>query len=152
MIRSLIGLTLLVLLGCGKETSSGDPTQVTYAQELGVDLAAMEHRESGLYLLDVVVGTGDEATLGRRVTVDYTGWLPSGKQFDSSKSEGGAPFSFTPGQGRVIAGWEEGIVGMRVGGRRKLVLPSSLGYGERAAGDIPPRSVLIFDVELLSIP
>jgi peptidylprolyl isomerase len=152
MFRCLSFLSLLWMIGCGGEAASGEPTKVTFAQELGVDLAAMEHRESGLYLQDVQAGTGDEATQGRRVTVNYTGWLPDGKQFDSSTSEGRSPFSFTPGQGRVIAGWEEGIVGMKVGGLRKLVLPSSLGYGDQATGTIPPRSVLVFDVELLSIP
>lgn len=155
MFRSLmVSLLLLVSLGCGDESSSGsgDPTQVTYASELGVDLSAMERRESGLYLQDVRAGTGDTATLGRQVTVNYTGWLPNGTQFDSSKSTGRTPFSFTPGQGRVIAGWEEGIVGMKVGGLRKLVIPASLGYGEQGRGAIPPNSVLIFDVELLSIP
>lgn len=150
MFRCLIVSVLLLSVGCGEE--SGDPTKVTYAQELGVDLNAMERLESGLYLQDLVVGTGDEATRGRPVTVNYTGWLPDGKQFDSSTSEGRSPLSFTPGQGRVIAGWEEGIVGMKVGGLRKLVLPSTLGYGEQAIGTIPPHSVLVFDVELLSIP
>jgi FKBP-type peptidyl-prolyl cis-trans isomerase FkpA len=145
---------LLLLISCGGDTTtaSGDPAEVTYAPALGVDLQAMEHRESGLYLQDVTVGTGDEATRGRPVTVNYTGWLPDGTQFDSSKSTGRTPFSFTPGQGRVIDGWEEGIVGMKVGGLRKLVIPSSLGYGNQAAGSIPPNSVLVFDVELLSIP
>lgn len=155
MFRSLmVPLLLLVSLGCGGESdsSSGDPTKVTYASELGVDLSAMELRESGLYLQDVRVGTGDTATTGRQVTVDYTGWLPNGTQFDSSKSAGRTPFFFVPGQGRVIAGWDEGIVGMKVGGLRKLVIPASLGYGDQRNGPIPPNSVLVFDVELLSIP
>jgi FKBP-type peptidyl-prolyl cis-trans isomerase FkpA len=154
MLRCLMLSSLLSLwLGCGGEPTSGDPAKVTYASELGVNLDAMEHRESGLYLQDLQEGTGDLATRGRQVTVNYTGWLPSGKQFDSSKGAGRTPFSFTPGQGRVIAGWEEGIPGMKVGGVRKLVLPSTLGYGAQGAGDsIPPNSVLVFEVELLSIP
>jgi peptidylprolyl isomerase len=144
---------LLLPLGCGDSDShSGDPAKVTYAAELGVDLAAMEHRESGLYVQDVQPGTGDEASLGRRVTVNYTGWLPNGTQFDSSRNAGRTPFSFTPGQHTVIQGWEEGIPGMKVGGVRKLVLPSNLGYGAQGNGPIPGNSVLIFDVELLSIP
>jgi FKBP-type peptidyl-prolyl cis-trans isomerase FkpA len=154
MLRCLILPLLLLPLGCGadSDSGSGDPTKVTYAPALGVDLTAMERRESGLYLQDVRAGTGDTATAGRQVTVDYTGWLPNGTQFDSSKAAGRTPFSFTPGQGRVIAGWEEGIVGMKVGGLRKLVIPSSLAYGEQSRGSIPPNSVLVFDVELLSIP
>lgn len=150
----LVCLFPLLALACGDEVDggSGDPTRVTYAPALGVDLAAMERRESGLYLQDVRAGTGDAATLGRQVTVDYTGWLVDGTQFDSSKDAGRVPFSFTPGQKRVIAGWEEGIVGMRVGGLRKLVIPSALAYGEQRRGSIPPNSVLVFDVELISIP
>ena len=110
MLRSLmVPLFLLASLGCGDESgsSSGDPAKVTYAPALGVELSAMERRESGLYLQDVRAGTGDTATLGRQVTVNYTGWLPNGTQFDSSKSPGRMPFSFTPGQGRVIAGGRE---------------------------------------------
>jgi FKBP-type peptidyl-prolyl cis-trans isomerase FkpA len=148
---SLSLLLLLLSLGCG-DSGSGDPTKVTYAPELGVDLTAMELRESGLYLQDVSVGTGATATLGRQVTVDYTGWLPNGTQVDSSKSAGRKPFFFTPGQGSVIDGWEEGIVGMKVGGLRKLVIPASLGYGDQKNGPIPANSVLVFDIELLSIP
>lgn len=154
MLRSLmLSLLLLLPLGCGESDSdSGDPAKVTYVAELGVDLAAMEHRESGLYLQELQTGTGDEASVGRRVTVNYTGWLPNGTQFDSSKNPGRTPFSFTPGQHTVIQGWEEGIPGMKVGGVRKLVIPSSLGYGAKANGPIPANSVLIFDVELVSTP
>jgi len=154
MFRSLmVSLLLIASLGCGGEDSdSGDPAQVTYAPALGVDLTAMERRDSGLYVQDIVAGTGTTATAGRQVTVDYTGWLPDGTQFDSSKAPGRPPFSFTPGQGRVIAGWEEGIPGMKVGGLRKLVIPTSLAYGEQGNRSIPPHSVLVFDVELRSVP
>jgi peptidylprolyl isomerase len=156
MLRALTLSSLLLLLGCGDGGSgsqdTGDPAKVTYAPALGVDLAAMEHRDSGLYVQDVQVGTGDTATAGRQVTVNYTGWLPDGTQFDSSKSAGRTPFSFTPGQGRVIDGWEEGIPGMKVGGLRRLVIPADLGYGASGSGPIPPNSVLVFDVELVSIP
>lgn len=149
MVRFLMIASLSWLLGCGDSTS-GDPTKVTYAPALGVNLEAMERRESGLYVQDLQVGTGDTATPGRRVTVHYTGWLPDGSQFDSSR--GRTPFSFTPGQTRVIEGWHQGIPGMKVGGVRKLVIPSELGYGEQGNDPIPPDSVLIFEVELLSIP
>lgn len=152
MTRLLLALPLVWLLGCGEEDTpgSGDPTQVTYASALGVDLAAMQRLDSGLYLQDKTEGTGAVAVSGRPVTVHYTGWLPNGTQFDSSRNRG--TFSFTPGRGDVIAGWEQGIPGMKVGGVRRLVLPSSLGYGNRSVGAIPPQSVLVFDVELMSIP
>jgi FKBP-type peptidyl-prolyl cis-trans isomerase FkpA len=149
MLRFLSLVSLFWLLGCDGE-STGDPTKVAYAPELGVDLTAMERRESGLYVQDLQPGTGDAASVGRPVTVHYTGWLPNGLQFDSSRNR--SPFSFTLGRGTVIAGWDEGLVGMKVGGLRKLVIPSSLAYGETGRGSIPPNSVLIFDVELISVP
>jgi len=118
---TLISSLLLWLLACGGDSgsagsNSGDPAQVTYAPSLGVDLTAMERRDSGLYVQDIQVGTGDVATTGRQVTVNYTGWLPDGTQFDSSKAAGRKPYFFTPGQGRVIDGWEQGVPGMKVGG------------------------------------
>jgi peptidylprolyl isomerase len=137
---------LLTVAACGSE--SGDPAKVTYAPELGVDLTAMNRSESGLYTQDQVVGTGIEATNGRLLQVNYSGWLPDGTLFDTSL--GRSPFSFTLGQGRVIRGWDEGLVGMKVGGKRRLILPSDLAYGEQGNYGIPPNSVLIFDVELLS--
>jgi FKBP-type peptidyl-prolyl cis-trans isomerase len=152
MLRSLTLLWLALLLGCGGDTaSSGDPTQVTYDPKLNVDLNAMERRESGLYVQDLQVGTGTEATRGRSATVHYEGWLPDGTLFDSSRYRQ-KTFAFTLGVGAVIAGWDEGVAGMKVGGKRKLVIPSKLGYGEQDNGTIPPNSVLIFDVELISVP
>lgn len=153
MLRSLSLFSLVLLLGCGDDSpgSSGDPTKVSYAQELNVDLAAMERFESGLYVQDLEVGAGTEATNGRSATVHYTGWLPDGTKFDSSWSRG-VPFSFTLGRGTVIAGWDQGVVGMKVGGKRKLVIPSALAYGAQGRGSIPPNSVLVFDVELVSVP
>lgn len=106
---------------------------------------------SGLTYTDVAVGTGREAASGNLVTVHYTGWLTNGKKFDSSvdRSE---PFSFPLGAGRVIKGWDEGVAGMKVGGKRKLTIPSQLGYGARGAGGvIPPNATLVFDVELLEV-
>ena len=112
-----------------------------------------------LVVIDQKVGTGAEAMPGMKVTVQYTGWLyddsakdKHGTQFDSSRDHGGAPFSFTLGQGSVIAGWDQGVAGMHVGGKRTLLIPASLGYGAEGAGDdIPPNASLVFDVELLKV-
>jgi FKBP-type peptidyl-prolyl cis-trans isomerase FkpA len=144
--------TLLLLSACGEEQppASGDPTQVSYVPSLGVDLASMNRSSTGLYTQDKVVGTGVEATTGLRATVHYTGWLPNGSKFDSSRDRG-STFEFQIGAGRVIAGWDEGVAGMREGGRRLLVIPASLGYGSRPVGGIPPNSVLVFDVELFVV-
>jgi FKBP-type peptidyl-prolyl cis-trans isomerase FkpA len=106
---------------------------------------------SGLKYEDLQVGTGAEARAGQSVKVHYTGWLTSGAKFDSSVDRGQA-FSFPLGDGRVIRGWDEGVAGMKVGGRRKLIIPPQLGYGARGAGGvIPPNAELIFQVELLAV-
>jgi FKBP-type peptidyl-prolyl cis-trans isomerase len=106
---------------------------------------------SGLKYIDQEVGTGDVAVTGKTASVHYTGWLENGKKFDSSVDRG-QPFSFPLGAGRVIKGWDEGVQGMKVGGKRKLTIPSDLGYGPRGAGGvIPPNATLIFDVELLGV-
>ena len=111
-----------------------------------------------LTTIDTKVGTGAEATPGMQVTVQYTGWLyddgardKHGSKFDSSRDHG-EPFTFALGAGKVIKGWDQGVTGMRVGGKRTLLIPSSLGYGARGAGgDIPPNASLVFDVELVAV-
>jgi FKBP-type peptidyl-prolyl cis-trans isomerase len=110
---------------------------------------------SGLTIEDLVVGDGATAAAGQRVSVHYTGWLDSGgkpgAKFDSSKDRG-QPFMFSLGKGEVIRGWDEGVTGMKIGGKRKLTIPPNLGYGTRGAGGvIPPNATLLFEVELLAV-
>ena len=114
--------------------------------------------DKGLKMVDHKIGTGAEAVSGKGVTVHYTGWLfdaaapdTKGKKFDSSRDRGD-PFKFRLGGGQVIAGWDQGVAGMKIGGQRTLVIPPELGYGARGAGGvIPPNATLVFDVELLAI-
>jgi FKBP-type peptidyl-prolyl cis-trans isomerase FkpA len=106
---------------------------------------------SGLVIEDLVLGEGAEAAQGKRVTVHYTGWLTDGSKFDSSVDRND-PFDFPLGRGHVIPGWDEGVAGMKVGGKRKLTIPPHLGYGPYGAGGvIPPNATLVFEVELLAV-
>ena len=106
---------------------------------------------SGLEIEDQIVGDGDEAVAGQTVEVHYTGWLTDGTKFDSSHDRD-QTFSFKLGGGQVIAGWDQGVAGMKIGGTRKLTIPAELGYGERGAGGvIPPNATLVFKVELIGL-
>jgi len=106
---------------------------------------------SGLQYWDIKVGIGATAATGHKVKVDYTGWLTNGKKFDTSVGTG-HPFEFTLGASEVIKGWDEGVAGMKVGGKRQLRIPPDLAYGSRGAGGvIPPNATLIFDVKLLGV-
>ena len=133
------------------ELDPSDPNPILFAMaDQSSNLESSEITESGLIITDLVVGQGDESKKGQTVTVNYTGTLENGEQFDSSI--GRAPFSFPLGAGRVIKGWDEGVVGMKVGGKRKLTIPPELGYGTRGAGNvIPPNATLIFEIELLKV-
>jgi hypothetical protein len=115
-----------------------------------VPVAVLTQTNSGLQFVDLVRGTGQESQRGQQLTVHYVGTLTNGTKFDSSRDRG-QPFTFTLGAGRVIAGWDEGLAAMKVGGTRRLVIPPELGYGSRAVGNIPPNSTLIFEVELLGV-
>lgn len=141
----LLCAALLLLAACGddamNDTASKERTPVT--------------TPSGLRYIDEQVGKGDPIKAGQTAVVHYTGWLDQGggpgQKFDSSRDRG-QPFSFPLGAGRVIKGWDEGVEGMRPGGKRRLFIPAELGYGARGAGGvIPPNAALIFDVELIEI-
>jgi FKBP-type peptidyl-prolyl cis-trans isomerase FkpA len=106
---------------------------------------------SGLIIEELVLGDGTEAVSGKRVSVHYTGWLTNGSKFDSSVDRN-EPFEFGLGRGQVIRGWDEGVAGMKIGGKRKLTIPADLGYGAYGAGGvIPPNATLVFEVELLGV-
>jgi FKBP-type peptidyl-prolyl cis-trans isomerase FkpA len=108
-------------------------------------------KSNDLQIEELTVGTGTEATKGTMVSVHYTGWLTDGKKFDSSLDRND-PFVFVLGGGQVIQGWDQGVQGMKIGGKRKLTIPSHLGYGARGAGGaIPPNATLVFEVELLGV-
>ncbi|MGH9521588.1 MAG: FKBP-type peptidyl-prolyl cis-trans isomerase, partial [Terriglobales bacterium] len=107
-------------------------------------------RPDGLKIWEIKTGTGARAIGGMDLTVNYTGWLLNGKKFDSSADNDG-PFTFRLGSGHVIKGWEEGLVGMRAGGKRRLQIPPDLAYGMGGKGDIPPNATLVFDIELLAV-
>ena len=118
---------------------------------MGCNKGNTEEMENGLIIEDLVVGEGTEAQDYNKVVVNYTGELEDGTVFDSSLNPGREPFTFTLGVGSVIKGWDLGVKGMKVGGKRKLTIPPELGYGERNTGVIPPNSTLIFEVDLLEV-
>ena len=121
-----------------------------FAKELNVDTTAMTATPSGLHYADLAVGQGPAARSGSTVAVQYTGWLTNGREFDSSRR--GKPLEFRIGNREVIDGWDEGLTGMKVGGKRKLVIPPSLGYGaEGSPPVIPANATLVFEVELVGL-
>ena len=128
-----------------------DAAIAEFVAQLEQDKSKAVTTESGLMYLDLTTGDGEEAVAGRRISAHYTGWLAAnGKQFDASYDRG-KPFSFVLGTGSVIQGWHEGIAGMKVGGKRKLIIPSDLAYGSRSKRNIPANSVLVFDIELVDV-
>lgn len=160
--RMIIALTCAVLLaGCNETaqqsgSASTTTTQATTTPAAG-DAAApatggkVHKLASGLQYEDMNVGSGKMAEPGMNVSVHYTGWLTDGTKFDSSVDRG-QPFKFQLGAGQVIRGWDEGVKGMRIGGKRKLTIPPDMGYGANGAGGvIPPNATLVFDVELLDV-
>jgi peptidylprolyl isomerase len=153
---SAAALTLAVLAGCasGPETKAQAqpaPAPAVASAPTPTPVAAAPGELGTLQVTDTVLGTGAEAVAGKRVSVHYTGRLLTGRKFDSSLDRG-QPFQFTLGAGQVIRGWDQGVAGMKVGGKRSLVIPPHLGYGASGAGGvIPPNATLVFDVELLGV-
>jgi FKBP-type peptidyl-prolyl cis-trans isomerase len=156
MVRTLTVLALLGACGGGSgpaavattvpQPIAGDVERTQFAEALNVHLDQMVKRASGLYVQDLTMGTGTFASRGRTAVVRYTGWRADGKRFDEGE------ITITLGTRQTIAAWEEGLLGMRVGGKRRLVVPPNLGYGARGMGnEIPPNTVLVFDMTLNSI-
>lgn len=149
-------VALVSLVGCSGAREvpapASAPSEAPQAQEATSASSPGKTADvTELKIEDVVVGKGAEAKSGNLVTVEYTGWLTDGTKFDSSL-DSGQPFEFTLGQGKVIQGWDQGVAGMKVGGKRKLTIPPALGYGAQGSGGvIPPNATLVFDVELLAV-
>lgn len=161
LVALLLVALVFVVTGCssGSTDSATESSQTEQATEQpatdSVEATTGSSETTGdvteLEIEDLTVGDGAEAKDGDTVSVHYTGWLTDGTKFDSSVDRG-EPFEFTLGQGEVIQGWDEGVVGMKVGGKRKLTIPPDMGYGEQGAGGvIPANATLIFEVELLDV-
>jgi len=126
-----------------------DPAQLTFSEELGIDLSQMEQPEPGLYVLDAPVGVGAAASRTSRVWIHYVVWLPDGTVVETSVR--GEPIHFRLGGSEVIKGWNQAIPGMKVGGRRWLVVRPGLAYGSRGSGEVPPNATLVFEVQLMNV-
>jgi len=149
--RTAVVALLGLLAACGGKQPAAGPSDTAVSAAGGPAVATLEVGE-------LQVGSGAPITAGQKAVVQYTGWLfetsapdKKGKQFDSTRTSG-QPFSFVVGGGQVIKGWDQGVLGMKVGGRRRLTIPADLGYGDVGAGDvIPPGAALVFDIELVAI-
>ncbi len=153
-VRALV-MVLALAVSCSRGQESAEAPRAKlrnadFSPDLGVDLGRMSSQERGLLVEDLLVGSGAEAANGHAVTVHYTGWLPDGTKFDSSIDRDQPYVLDLPGS--VIDGWNVGLLGMRVGGRRRLIIPSHLGYGSQGnAPAIPPYATLVFEIELLDV-
>lgn len=150
MRTALGGCLLMLAMGCASAGGGASIESAPFAVATGVDLSTMTKAPAGFWFRDLVVGQGPEAAAGREVSIKYRGMLTDGTVVDETRTDGD-PFLFRLGAGTVIRGWEQGLLGMRPGGKRLLVLPSWLGYGNQARGRIPQNSILVFEVELLGL-
>ena len=144
-------MTVLLVTAC----SNGDPVSApatietaNFAASLNVDLASSTKLPSGMYLKDLTIGAGAAVQAGQTLSMRYTGWLSNGTQFDATGR--GAPFTFRLGAGQVIPGWDQGVAGMKVGGKRQLIITPALGYGAQGSGPIPGNAILVFTVEVVA--
>jgi FKBP-type peptidyl-prolyl cis-trans isomerase FkpA len=154
----LFGALALLSACVGGETTAvpnipSNPAVESYAPVTGVVIANMTKRNDNLFVQDLTVGTGAEATSGKSIDVRYTGWLTNGSVFDSNVGAGRPVLTFTLGVGQVIPGWDQGVIGMKVGGKRKIVIGSSLAYQNQSPDTrvIPQNATLVFDVELIAV-
>lgn len=151
-LAALVSLPALFSSCLSLETTIPDQATVentTFASALGVNLSTSTRTTNGAYYRDIVVGTGPVIVTGQRLGVRYSGWLSNGILFESNAGAG-SPLQFTFGTAEVIDGWDEALTGIRVGGKRQLIIPPALAYGPYTYGPIPGNSVLVFDVEVLS--
>ena len=133
-------------MACGDDMTGPQAIEdAEFASSLGINLANFTRTSSGLYYEDIAEGSGDPAAAGQEVEVSYAGWLTDGTEFDRGA------FSFILGARQVVAGFDEGVTGMKVGGIRRIIIPPALGYGSQGSGPVPPNSIMIFRIEVLSI-
>ena len=147
-LRRLVPLLAFLLAACAGVDAAPTIEGTTFADSLGVNLAASTKTVDGMYYRDLTAGSGAVVAAGQTLTVDYTGWLTNGTQFDTSAGRG--PFSFKLGAAQVIPGWDEGLAGVHVGSTRQLIIPPALAYGPYQNGPIPPNSILVFTVQVNS--
>jgi len=154
----LLATAVLLFSGCNGTNAgttavdnsvyTADPATSSYAAALNVSIPSMVKTPSGLYYKDLVMGTGATASAGYTVRVKYSGWLVNGAQFDTTDGKTPDYFEFLLNAGKVIKGWDEGVQGMKVGGKRQLVIPPELGYGTSGSGSIPGNAILVFEIIL----
>ena len=155
LLRSLPAVAALAFLAaCDLSTGPDvpdpiDPANETYAAALGIDVATMTKLPSGVYIKDVTTGQGAAIATNDSVKVDYTGWLPNGQQFDTSKLAGRKPLEFVVGKGVYLPAFEGAVVGMQPGGVRQIIIPTGLAYGRQGSGLVPPNTNLVFKIEYI---
>lgn len=145
-------VALATVAACS-DGGSPDPVSIEdtqFAASLGIDLTKFTKTSAGVYIENVTVGNGTVGTNGRRATIHYIGWLANGTQFDANQPPS-QPFGWVIASGQVIPGFDEGVRGMAVGGRRKVIIPPELGYGRTGSGPIPPNAVLVFQIDLVAL-